>query len=196
MTKNTELFLAEFKKLENAVKIYKDCTVLDFENGLPQNLQKEHLKMCRIARNHIVHSDDSFFEPTKKMISFLSDLAREVSLSAGCAKDMMTTFTKFGYVTVDNTIEDAISIIGAKHLDAIPVLSMDMMDCVFVKAHELCGIVYETPKFRTMKMKSVMNKVTRAENITVSQDMPVNDVPEGHLILVSDNKGRLKGVIV
>ncbi len=60
-------FLDAFKDLENAIKDVYGITVLDYENLHCDGLDKEHLKMCRIARNHIVHSDDKFFEPSHRI---------------------------------------------------------------------------------------------------------------------------------
>ena len=192
--KNSELFLSKFKDLENALSANGYGTVLDYENNVMQNIDKEHLKMCRIARNHIVHSDADFFEPSKKMISFIETLTKSVESEGGIAKDIMISFAKFGCVKPTDTLDAALAIIGKKNLSNIAILSDDGMQCCLVPVPTVCKAVSEATSYKKVKMQTVFNN--HIECVTVMIDTPVKQLPDEPILLVVDAKGKYRGIII
>ena len=194
MTKSTELFLEQFKTLENTIRTYcNGKSVLDYENSQPDGLLKEHLKLCRIARNHLVHSDSEFFEPSKKMLNFLSDLNREVSLASGSVKDVMMSFAKYGCVKPDDTLETAAQVIGKKNISEILVVSDDATKVCLLKASDICKAICEATSFKKTKVSTICSFTREYDTININE--PVAKIPNLPFVLVVDDKGKYKGVI-
>lgn len=191
--KSSDLFLAKFKDLENVLNNNGYGTVLDYENNVMTGIDKEHLKMCRIARNHIVHSDADFFEPSKKMISFIEQLTHQVDSENGVAKDIMLSFAKYGCLKLTDTLDMAIALIGKKELSQVIVLSDDAMSCYIVSVPCICKAVSEATSYKKVKMQTL---VSNFNHTTVTVDTPVNKIPDEAMVFVTDAKGKYKGVIV
>lgn len=191
--KNYELFLSKYKELENIVSSNGYGTVLDYENNVLTGADKEYLKMCRIARNHIVHTDSNFFEPSKKMIAYIESLAHKIDIEKGVAKDIMMSFAKYGSLKLSDTLEAAINLISKKDLDNVLVLSDDNMECYIVPILDICKAIATASSYKRVKLQSIVKNM---DYTSVTVDTPISKIPDEPFVFVVDNKGKYKGVIV
>ncbi len=123
------------------------------------------------------------------MIRFLNELTLTVKRSKGCARDIMTSLTKFGSVKVNDTIETALLEMSKKKNDKIVVV-FDT-DCFIVDSRSLCVVIGLTGSIK--KKMSIMRDYALQVKI-IDINTPVSDIPDGITFVTEKNK--IKGIIV
>lgn len=94
MDRLTEIFLEEYKSLEEAVSIVFDGrNIYNYEQHLSlcgKDSDAKKLQLCRLTRNFISHESKPFIKPTKEMDIFLRDLTLEIKRQEKTVRDVMT----------------------------------------------------------------------------------------------------------
>lgn len=73
---NVDVFMLEYKKVENVLRDKFGMSYLKFEDAITVPGVRSKLQLCRIMRNYIAHEEDGhvFVSPSINQIAFLRDL--------------------------------------------------------------------------------------------------------------------------
>lgn len=156
MTQN-EKFLQAYKSLEGAVKTVGFDTVLSYEqhleskNSNDENLSK--IKFCRQCRNFISHEADEFFEASKEMIEFVSNLASKLDASKTPIKKHMVKQK----ITDDMKLQEALTILAKRGGKTAPVFDKKGELVGFLNDRLVCLFLSKNNVTSTTKVKVAMS---------------------------------------
>lgn len=193
MTQN-EKFLQSYKSLENAVKTIGFDTVLLYEqhleskNSNDENLSK--IKFCRQCRNYLSHEPEEFFEASKDMIEFVSNLASKLDASKTPIKKHMVKQK----ITEDMKLVESLAILAKRGGKTAPVFSKkgelvgllnDRLVCLFLSKNNVTS---------TTKVKAAMSTKGVSKMFRVVVDSTPMERIQGYLdYLVKNEKGEVVG---
>lgn len=117
MSKNNELFLAEYKNLENLIKKMDGAPEMSTIYWLEQKLEGEEqakLTLCRTCRNFLQHNDEKeFFVATEDMIDFIKKQQMKILANfTTCEKAMVDIRRKNMVFDVKDKLKDAVPAIA------------------------------------------------------------------------------------
>lgn len=193
MTQN-EKFLQAYKLLEGAVKTIGFDSVLLYEQHLEaKNSNDETLtriRLCRQCRNFISHEAYEFFEASKEMIDFVSNLACQLDIS----KNPIKKYAIKQNITDDMKLQDALAIIAKRGGKTTPVFNKkgelvgclnDRIVCVFLSKNNVTA---------STKVKVVMRNKGVSKIFKVIKDStPMEKVQDCLDYLVKNDKGEIFG---
>ncbi len=184
-------FLSLYRDLEDACREFGGCQVADIEKnmesqGRPADSSK--LRMCRMARNFLVHDGPGFASVTPAMSRFLDMALKEVRASKGTAKDVMTAASRYGTVLATDTVGKASEAITARKHGDVLVTDSDGM---------LLGVLGGAGLAQAFCLKGKAMKAcdvcSLAGITTVRADTPVSEIPDRRCAVLREN-GKLAGV--
>lgn len=82
---NNELFMQEYKNVENTLRNKYGMTYLELEGRIATTDMKSKMQVCRILRNYIAHESDcaQFISISPAQILFLNQLNCYLTQSGG-----------------------------------------------------------------------------------------------------------------
>ena len=193
----TTAFLDAWQALENALRKYHGvASVADFESDLQDSAgpagAAEKLRICRQARNFIVHCMKDFVVPSKAMVEFLAQMEKIVRETAGTVKDMMESAAKYGSVSLSSTASEAAAMMKAKRRDSLLVLDNERRLAGICGYGTILAAMAEGDPGMTMEALRRKGALI-AMLASVRGDTPAADLPDRRVAVV-DAKGRCIGV--
>lgn len=193
MTQN-EKFLQAYKTLESAVKTVGFDTVLLYEqhleskNSNDENLSK--IKFCRQCRNYLSHEAEEFFEASKDMIEFTSNLASKLDSSKTPIKKHMIKQK----ITEDMKLQDALAILAKRGGKTAPVFDKKGELVGFLNDRLVCLFLSKNNVTSTTKVKVAMSTKGVAKMFRIIEDsIPMEKIQDYLDYLVKNAKGEIVG---
>ena len=193
MTQN-EKFLQAYKTLEGAVKTAGFDTVLLYEqhleskNSNDENLSK--IKFCRQCRNYLSHEAEEFFEASKDMIEFVSNLASKLDTSKTPIKKHMIKQK----ITEDMKLQDALVILAKRGGKTAPVFDKKGELVGFLNDRLVCLFLSKNNVTSTTKVKVAMSTKGILKMFRNIVDNTTMDKIQDYLdYLVKNEKGDIVG---
>ena len=140
-------FLENYKELEKTLALI-GTDVLNYENIFTNSEDSNKLKLCRMTRNYLQHNNDqSFIEPTDKMIKFLENLNKSLLAKTETNGKKMVKTDK---IKID--INDRLD-------EVLPILAKYKLLLIYDK-NTFKG-VYRTSTYLNFALKNKITKTTK-----------------------------------
>lgn len=193
MTQN-EKFLQAYKLLEGAVKTVGFETVLLYEQHLESKNSNDEtltrIRLCRQCRNFISHEADEFFEASKEMIDFVSNLASQLDAS----KNPIKKYAIKQKITDDMKLQDALTILAKRGGKTAPVFNKKGELVGFLNDRLVCVFLSKNNVTASTKVKVVMSNKGVVKMFKVIKDStPMEKVQDYLDYLVKNDKGEIFG---
>lgn len=197
MAKNNELFLAEYKNLENLIKKMDGAPETSTIYWLEQQLEGEEqakLALCRTCRNFLQHNDEKeFFEATIDMIEFLKSQKKKILANFITCEDVM----------VDIRRKKMIFDIKDRLCDALPSIAkygfviINDGDCFrgLYTAHDYVKRLASDKITKTTKIETFSKVKYTALLKTELQEAANKALEKYEIVFIKDDKDKIIGYI-
>lgn len=197
MPKNNDLFLAEYKNLENIIKKMDGAPETSTVYWLEQKLEGEEqakLSLCRTCRNFLQHNDEKdFFEATTDMIEFLKTQKDKILANFTTCEDIMTDIRRKKMIF---DLKDKLS-------DALP--SIAKYGFVIIYDREYFRGVFTAQDYLKRITTDKITKTSRIESyskiryVTLQrkelQEVANKALEKYEIIFIKDNQDKIVGYI-
>lgn len=160
MTPN-DRFLEAYRNLDTELKA-NSTTVLEYENTMPDGIDKEKLKICRLMRNYMSHNDTDFISTTIKQINFVEKFTEEIRKSAHCVKDEMKKIKTVRYTEpIKNIITqiDKTAVVPVESKAGIYLVDKDILIHQLAQGNKKIVVPAKLPKY------NYLNKMARMDSV-------------------------------
>ena len=179
MSKTHEKFIEKYKELENIL----DMPVREYEYSLTtegSDEDAEKLRLCRYFRNYITHNADyeKMVSITPGMQEFLDDLVYKQHFKNGILKDHMTTLTKYGKLTVNNTIFEAAALMTKKKRDDSAVFDKNDKYIGHIRKSDISDLFGTGEITKTTKIGKFVDKLSVYPHLELAQSVSMDYITE------------------
>ena len=159
----------------------------------------EKLKVCRIVRNYLVHSQmdkEPFIEASPSMTAFIETVANDIASMHKTAKDIMKKVRPLERKT---TLAEAAKALRGRKLEWLPVIDNGgFIECVFTK-EAFFNAVTDGMALKTTLLEASNRQWSNGISM-IGDNLPAESAKaiaqEGKYVIVNGKDGRPKGIIL
>lgn len=197
MAKNNDLFLAEYKNLENLIKKMDGAPETSTIYWLEQKLEGEEqakLTLCRTCRNFLQHNDEKdFFVATEDMIDFIKKQQTKI----------LANFTTCEKIMVDIRRKNMVFDVKDKLIDAVPAIAK--YGFVIVYDGEALKGLYTAQDYVKRLTSDKITKTAKIETFskvkytilpkTELQEVADKALEKYEIVFIKDSRNKIVGYI-
>ena len=168
-----EKFLEAFREVENELK-QEGLNYKDYEDSLESGITQDRVKICRVMRNYMAHTDTLFIEATNEQVKFLNNLADAIKRKAHLVKDEMK---KIKLVPMSSIImKDLVpmiikyQVIPMETKQGIYLLTKDIILANLAKGNKKIDVPAKLPKYQTIDKMVRVDSVKAGTYIVTDKD--------------------------
>lgn len=197
MAKNNELFLAEYKNLENLIKKMDGAPETSTIYWLEQQLEGEEqakLALCRTCRNFLQHNDEKeFFVATEDMIDFIKKQQTKI----------LANFTTCEKIMVDIRRKNMVFDVKDKLTETVPAIAKYGFVIIYdgenlkglYTAQDYVKRITGEKVTKTAKIETFTKVKYTILSKTELQEVADKALEKYEIIFIKDNKDKIVGYI-